>query len=74
MLALVCIVYLQFQQNRLLQYQRSYPNYVPQAGQRTHSLNNTLVNLQTFGFLALVFTFSGLPREITPDDTLAAVV
>ena len=56
-LALVCIVYLQFQQNRLLQYQHSYPNYVPQAGQRTHSLNDTLMNLQACGFLALLVTF-----------------
>ena len=56
MLALVCIVYLQFQQNRLLQYQHSYPDYVPQAGQRTLSLENTVVSLWTYGFLALLVT------------------
>ena len=52
-LALVCVVYLQFEQNRLLQYQQAHPEYVRQAGQRTNSLENTLMGLQTYGCLAV---------------------
>jgi len=56
-LSLVCIVYLQFQQNRLLQYQHSHPDYVQQAGQRTNSLENTVMSLQMWGFPALLVTY-----------------
>jgi len=58
-LLLACTAYFQFQQNLLLRYQQSYPEYVPQAGYRMHRLDESVtlpaVIAFLFVFLAHVF-------------------
>ena len=54
-LLLACTVYLQFQQNLLLQYQQSHPEYVPQAGYRIHRLDALVALPVQLGFLIVFF-------------------
>ncbi|MEO1994517.1 MAG: serine/threonine-protein kinase [Planctomycetaceae bacterium] len=52
-LLLACTVYLQFQQNLLLQYQRSHPEFVRQAGYRMERLDTSVTVSVQFGFLVV---------------------
>jgi predicted Ser/Thr protein kinase len=53
-LALVCVVYYQFQQNLLIQYQQSHPQYVRAAGERMGRLDIWLEFFLGIGFLVVI--------------------
>jgi serine/threonine protein kinase len=54
-LALVCVVYFQFQQNLLIQYQQSHPQYVRTTGERMGRLD-TMTEFFALPFLVSLFT------------------
>lgn len=56
-LGLVCMVYFQFQQNLLLQYQQAHPEYVREAGHRMEQLVQMESRYLCYGFILGLFGY-----------------